>query len=373
MVVAKVSTSGERSRGGFRARLAATLCASALVHLVLSTIAAGALGRVATAEFRHVDLDLVSTPEPAPPPAEQAPAPTVEPPPRVENRPSARPRKRRAVRRQTDPAPAVASRPASPGPAARSISLRMRAPDLSPVLAPASAAVGPVERPAATHSEPSPEARLTDAFAEDQARHNIRSGRVHPSHYRFLRDAIEGLKPDWSIVRGDRLGRGGAASNARMMLRAMHRFYLNAHTERRKLEGMEAQEGRIAERGYKGRAFKAVMRAMEQEASALRTELCATVSAGRVGRIKRRRSSGLRKFDAMAMKALRRAIARRPEQVSDAPPARVCYRFVARYYRAPPLPTIGCTFDETKPSMTCIYPMKRVVKVTGRLLSSRPL
>ena len=73
------------------------------------------------------------------------------------------------------------------------------------------------------------------------------------------------------------------------------------------------------------------------------------------------RRSGKKVFDAAALTALRRA-ARIRKLPADAPSAVACYRFSAKYYTVPPLPTLLCTFDESVPTITCLYPGKRLMK-----------
>jgi len=50
-----------------------------------------------------------------------------------------------------------------------------------------------------------------------------------------------------------------------------------------------------------------------------------------------------------------------------------CYRFKAKYFRVPPMPTILCSFDESVPTISCYYPGKKVMKKDVVLESVRGL
>jgi hypothetical protein len=78
-------------------------------------------------------------------------------------------------------------------------------------------------------------------------------------------------------------------------------------------------------------------------------------------------SSGNASLDREAMAAVRQAANTRPLEEALRP-QRSCYRFQATVFRVPPLPVLGCGPDG-KGGITCLYPMKKLIKTSVSLES----
>jgi hypothetical protein len=89
--------------------------------------------------------------------------------------------------------------------------------------------------------------------------------------------------------------------------------------------------------------------------------VCATFRPGRDPAVAVDVSSGIARFDAMALQTVSRAALRRVDQV---PETRACYLFSAKLTRIPPLPVLACML--TANGFQCVYPFKEIAatKVT---------
>lgn len=214
--------------------------------------------------------------------------------------------------------------------------------------------------------------RLDDLLAADQAQRNVMTGDVHPRLYDIKRDAEYFFKPGWGMSEGDRRKLGTVGSTSAAFLRGVGRNYLTALKQH-----ADSGHGRPRDQGddlpTMLETYSMMRRAAEQDpANRLRCTLCVTVAWGQAPRLVLRRSSHRRAFDRLARRALSRAVRRRPPTRNEKP-VRACYRVEASFSRVPPLPVVGCTFDEVKPSLNCFYPFKKVLKTRLTLVSARYL
>lgn len=277
----------------------------------------------------------------------------------------ARPARRATVRRSqevTRPAPQAPGRPPSPG-----LSLTMRHPRLDLSLPVSREYVPPPRkrrsRPARRSAEEKSwliKQRLDRVLAQDASARTVSTGRAHASLYDLLRDAKKSFTPTWAMVDGDSRKRGTMADTSKTILRSMGRSYLR-NLKRFMASGGGLPEDRETKEPAMLAGYASVIRAAEKDAGGLQCVLCVTLDHKLKPQITLLRSSGKKVFDAEALQALGRATRLRPLPL-DAPSAMACYRFVAKYYRVPPMPTLICTFDESVPTISCLYPGKRMKK-----------
>jgi hypothetical protein len=335
-----------------------------------------------------VDIELVDLP--APPPAAAVPLPILpaRPPAPAVQPPAVQP-PAAAGQRATSPRHPAAGGPSTgaPGPgAARQpgaippLSLAMRAPssttrDLSP-------SYRVLDEPAATRPATSaPPARsdrargettkqrLDRMLAEDRGALDLESGRVHPHVYSVQRDAEGLFRPNWSMVEGDRAGIGKVGTSTAAFLRQLGKGYLEQL--RRYAESQRHHQPTERERNDLLEGYNRILRAAEDSADRLGCLVCVTLGRGaqdpRVAR-----SSGRRPFDKLAVEAVKKA-ARSREAPGDLKPVQACYLVEAAFHRVPPLPLVGCSFDEVKLDLSCYYPTKKMLRSRVRLISVRPL
>jgi hypothetical protein len=360
--------------------------------LLVGKVSAPEAARVRPAAF---DLDLsslASTPA-APParPAAPAPSPAALAP-AVPNH--AAPEKRAPPSRRGEPsrgrgaARAPARRPSAPeiSPAeGESFSLKMRAPDLSLDRLPAGLESAPADEPSTeappvrrgSRSRPSGPAskeetarRLQQIFDEDRAVDDVRTGRVSPHLYDLVREAEERFKPTWDLTKGDARRVGAIDTSFKSFIRSIGRNWQQALEEQRDAvrERQEKKEEPPSLLDY----YDLMRRVAEDAADLYSAELCASIAPGRPSDVKVVRSSQRPRFDALAQNALEKAVDARPAPAGTAA-VRACYNFTARFSRVPPIPVVGCNFDEVKLTLDCFYPTKKVLKVSVRLLSAHPI
>lgn len=214
--------------------------------------------------------------------------------------------------------------------------------------------------------------RLDDLLAGDQARRNVMIGDVHPRLYDIKRDAEYFFKPGWGMSEGDQRKLGTVGSTSAAFVRGVGRNYLTA-LKRYADSGHNRPRDQGDDLPTMLETYGMMRRAAEQDpANRLACTLCVTVAWGQPARLELRSSSHRPAFDRLARHALHRAVKRRPPTRADRP-VRACYRVVASFSRVPPLPVVGCTFDEVKPSLNCFYPFKKVLKTRLTLVSARYL
>jgi hypothetical protein len=211
--------------------------------------------------------------------------------------------------------------------------------------------------------------KLDELLAEDRDHQDLESGRVHPFLYKIERTAEGSFRPSWSLVESDRLGRGSLKRSYGALLVGMGKQYLDALRRYR-----EAHRGlEEADRPRMLEGYNKLMRIAAGNASTMACELCVAVGLrGELPEVKLRRRSGNRSFDALALESMRRT-ARLEKAPTDAPASEACYEFSASFHRVPPLPYVGCSFDESKPSISCFYPTKKILNARVKLVSNRSL
>jgi hypothetical protein len=107
-------------------------------------------------------------------------------------------------------------------------------------------------------------------------------------------------------------------------------------------------------------------------ATHLSCDVCAVVEPGREPRVEVAKGSGQPRMDALALSVVTAAVGRRPV-APDVKASRACYTFDLLSTRVPPMPMVGCGFDETTASLSCYWPLKKMVKLKMRLDSVEPI
>jgi hypothetical protein len=216
--------------------------------------------------------------------------------------------------------------------------------------------------------------RLLDRLlADDQASRDTRAGKVPPLVLEIMRDADKVFAPPWKMIEADSGKRGTVAATAKSMLRGWFRSYLSGLKAYRKM-GSSLPGDRQRDEPTMLSGYAELLRAAARDAEALECEVCVDLVPGQPPRLHVARRSGRPSFDKMAKEALALAARLRELQIDQQPDRKAveaCYRFTAKFHRVPPLPTVMCTFDESKPSISCLYPMKKIVSKGVRLVIVR--
>jgi hypothetical protein len=213
--------------------------------------------------------------------------------------------------------------------------------------------------------------RLDRLLATDQAVRDVRTGNVDPRLYEIQRDSETLFSPTWTLTRGDKRGLGTVGATVKELLRVMGRKYLESlerHAAAHRVPSEAEPESTFTE------VYNDVLHAEEEGSReiSLACSLCVDVGFELEPRITIARRSGKRAFDRLARDALLQAVKRRPPPRGSRP-VRACYRFVAKFFRVPPMPFIGGTFDESKPSIEVFYPLKKILRTRVKLQTARYL
>ena len=227
------------------------------------------------------------------------------------------------------------------------------------------------ERPA-----PGIQQRLDELLAADQARRNVELGNVDPVLYDIGRSAERRLAPDWSLTRSDRHNLGGVGPTSKELLRVLGRTYADLLQQHR-----DAYREPAGGREREPSMTQVLSNAMHGERTsdrgvALTCEVCVELTPGAKLRLTFGRRSGRRDFDRLARGALLRAARLRANLRPMAQArrnVRACYHLAARFFRLPPMPFVGGTFDENNLSAELYYPLKKLIRVRVKLLTARYL
>jgi hypothetical protein len=312
-----------------------------------------------------VEIELRETPAPPrPEPAVVGPPAPLQP-----SEPQRRPRQASAP--ATPVAPTAAPEPAAPSEPAESA-----LPRTPPRLTLDRATIDRFEREGVISATPTPAAppakgpskwqqKLAMVERDQVGRKNVVDGKVHPQVYDFMRDAQKVFAPRESVVEKDPRAPNTVGRSVRMWTRGFFRNYLD---QLRKLEQDEpARKSLLAEGGSDVLAeYGRLLRAAEKGAETITCQVCLVIRPGFPPEVVLAKSSNNKEVDDAAVDALQRAAFRRPYE-KDLRPERACYTFAATVYRIPPLPIIGCNFDESSLKFGCYYPGKQVYQLKVHL------
>ncbi|MCK5797437.1 MAG: hypothetical protein KAI47_09660 [Deltaproteobacteria bacterium] len=233
-------------------------------------------------------------------------------------------------------------------------------------------------------------ARLDTSLARERALRNVAVGRVPPLLYGVERDAKKMFRPTWTLSENDASKVGTMGDTTKRLLRALGRSYLKAL--RKYATGNPDSVREESKRTKMLDGYASVMRVTTKSAAGFSCDVCAdivgTLRAARNVTLHLKQSSKRPRFDRLAISALKKALRIRtgvarlnapkhPEKrelTATSRPAkrhrlRACYRFIAKYYRVPPIPMVGCQFDEVKLTLRCYYPGKKILNADVSLLS----
>jgi hypothetical protein len=207
--------------------------------------------------------------------------------------------------------------------------------------------------------------KLAMVERDGAGRKNVADGKVHPQVYDFMRDAEKVFSPRQERVETDERAPTTVGRSFKHWSRGFFRSYLD---KLRQLEQEEpSRKGAMAEGGSDVLAeYSRLLRAAEKGAESIACQVCLVIRPGQPPEVVLARSSANKEVDQAAVDALMRAALRRPYE-KDLRPERACYTFAATIYRIPPLPIVGCGFDESSLKIGCYYPGKMVYQLKVRL------
>jgi outer membrane biosynthesis protein TonB len=356
------------------------LATSLLVHgaALLLLLAPRPLLPPPTTDAEPIAVEFIETP---PAEVEPAPAPLPEPAPAEPTSPARR-RPQREPRAEA-PAPGAdetpAEIPSEPAAAEPGGTLDMRAPPASLTLdydaVDRLSRDGVIDRPQLPLGRPSGKPR-GPSFGEkvaalarnDEARRNVERGDVHPQAYDYMRGAQRLFRPDPDIVYRDER----APNTVGRSLKQWGRGALQAVLPWTDVEELDRErESRAPHRQGPEDMFKKYngwTKGTEKAARPMACLVCLVIRPGEIASVELAASSGSKEVDRAAVEALERTAQRRPTD-PEVRKQRSCYRFSVKVIRIPPVPIVGCSFDEAALTASCYYPTKKLTKTQVHLES----
>jgi hypothetical protein len=201
----------------------------------------------------------------------------------------------------------------------------------------------------------------------DRGRENVRTGKVHPQVFDFMRDAERLFSPRESVVAEDPRAPNTIGRTLRSWQRGFVKDYLDKL--RKEMAVRPPRRNALTEHGPGSDLFEGynhALRAAEAGAESITCQVCLVVRPGRPPEVVLAASSGNEEVDEAATEALRKASLRR-ELDEQMKPQRTCYSFSASVYRIPPVPMVGCSFDESLLKLGCYYPGKMIYRLKVNL------
>jgi hypothetical protein len=217
--------------------------------------------------------------------------------------------------------------------------------------------------------------RLADRVRYDGGRANVAKGEVHPQMYDLLRDARKGFNPDVVALDKDHRAPNTVGRSVKQWLGGLlqPRPYdredeLQMQPDGGRLGSPDVlrPDNRAALRGVGG--YLGLGRGRSAAVKPMDCVVCVVLRPGAAPEVVLRESSGNAEIDNTAVESLRQATRARPLD-SDVPPQKSCYRFRATVQRIPPVPIIGCGFDEVTMSARCYLPLQKVRRTSVTLES----
>jgi hypothetical protein len=209
--------------------------------------------------------------------------------------------------------------------------------------------------------------RLATRVREAGARRNVALGKVHPQVFDYMRDAHKVFAPDPEIVSLDPRAPGTVKSSLRQWggglaeaYRSWRRELENPHARRREDDPDRRIRPDILEH------YNRILEGNRKAAEGLDAQVCLLVEPGATPRVELGKTSGNQEVDQAAIDALTRASHRRQSEL-DLKEQRACYSFAVKVVRVPPLPVVGCTFDEMELTASCYYPLKKGMEISVSL------
>jgi hypothetical protein len=209
--------------------------------------------------------------------------------------------------------------------------------------------------------------RLAARVRNDAARANVAKGEVHPQMYDLLRDARKGFRPSLVALERDRRAPNTVGRTLKQWFGGLLRPHVDPEDERQQRPDQSRAPDVLSEQG------RAQMRAMggylglssgrTSKIEPMDCVVCVVLRPDTAPEVVLGESSGNAELDNAAVEALKQATDNRAIE-EDVPSQKSCYRFRATVQRIPPVPVIGCGFDEVTMSAKCFYPTQKVHKTT---------
>jgi hypothetical protein len=359
-------------------RRALALATSLLVHGAALLLL---LGPQAPPAAPPVDAEPIAVEFIESPPAKVEPAPPPEPAPAEPTSPARR-RLQREPRAEA-PAPGAEETPAGipsePATAEPGGTLDMRAPPASLTLdydaVDRLSRDGVIDRPQLPLGLPGRKPRgpsFGDKVAalarNDQARRNVERGDVHPQAYDYMRGAQRLFRPDPEIVYRDQRAPNTVGRSLKLWAKGAFNMVRPWQT----IDELDRERwSRDPHRQGPEDIFKyhnGWMKGTEQAGRPMACLVCLVMRPGEPAKVELAASSGNKEVDRAAMEALERTAQRRPTD-PEVRKQRSCYRFSVTVIRIPPVPVVGCSFDEAALTASCYYPTKKMTRTQVHLES----
>jgi hypothetical protein len=239
------------------------------------------------------------------------------------------------------------------------------------VIAPPDPRVLPAEGP----RRPTFGQRLADRVRYQEGMANVAAGKVHPQMYDLLRDARKGFNPKVVALDSDRRAPNTVGRTLKQWFGGILRPRPYDPADEQQLQPDRGRlaspdvlrpDSREALRGVGG--YLGLGRGKSAAVEPMDCVVCVVVRPGAPPEVVLRDSSGNAEIDNTAVESLRQATSNRPLEESVSA-QKSCYRFRATVQRIPPVPVIGCGFDEVTMSAKCFLPTQKVRRTSVTLES----
>ena len=316
----------------------------------------------------------------------ESPTPDIETPPAPEARPEPPPpTRRRSFRAEAPAAPETApgrdtpERSTTEAPVEPGSPLDMRAPPASLTLdydaVDRLSRDGVIDRPQLPLGLPGRKPR-GPSFGEkvaamarnDEARRNVERGDVHPQAYDYMRGAQRLFRPDPEVVYRDQRAPNTVGRSLNQWARGAVRAILPWQTIEELDRERESRDPHRQGPEDKFRKYNGWTKGTEKAARPMACLVCLVIRPGETASVELAASSGNKEVDRAAVEALERTAQRRPTD-PEVRRQRSCYRFSVTVIRIPPVPMVGCSFDEAALTASCYYPTKKMTRTQVHLES----
>jgi hypothetical protein len=210
--------------------------------------------------------------------------------------------------------------------------------------------------------------KVTALERHDRARRNVEAGKVHPQAYDYKRGAERLFRPDPEIVYRDERAPNTIGRSAKQWAKGAFNAIRPWKTVEEANRQREMRDPHRQGPADIFRAHNAWIEGTEQAARPIACLVCLVIRPGETARVELAASSGNEEVDRAAIEALERTAERRPTD-QDVRKQRSCYRFSVTVTRIPPVPIVGCNFDEAALKASCYWPAKKVTRTDVKLES----
>jgi hypothetical protein len=210
--------------------------------------------------------------------------------------------------------------------------------------------------------------RLAARVRDDAARDNVERGKVHPQAYDYMRGAQRLFRPDPEVMYRDQRAPNTVGRSLKLWAKGAYNMVRPWQTVEELDRTRWARDPHRQGPDDMFKAHNGWIKGTEQAAQPMACLICLVIRPGETPRIELAASSGNKEVDRAAVEALERTAERRPTD-PDVRNQRSCYRFTVTIIRIPPVPIVGCNFDEAALKASCYYPTKKVTRTDVKLES----